>query len=191
MAAFPCSWGRCVRTAGSGLGGDGEKSSLLFPPSSLLQLAVRSKASEALPRLKSQSNATCVRALIIISHWEVLLWSFALSSLLIQLVTYFGEKLPVFFRQYSDCSIFRDFPPQGICQLSVTEESLSEHYSKTSWVSIGLLIALGPFWTVSSSSSQLGTSATRENCSWWYVVAGRGVGNYCWNLPNLQLLIFT
>lgn len=31
VAAFPWSSGRCGRTAGSGLGGDGEKSSLLFP----------------------------------------------------------------------------------------------------------------------------------------------------------------
>lgn len=144
-----------------------------FSPSSLLQLAVCSKATEAFPRLKSQSNAKCMGALFIIPHWEVLLWNFALSSLLIQLVTYFGEKLPIFFWQHNDCSIFRDFPSQGICQLSVTEESLSEH----SWVSIGLLTSLGQFWTV-CSSSQLGTAATRENCSWWYVVAGGGAGNY-------------
>ena len=48
--------------------------------------------------------------------------------------------------------------------LNMTEESLSEHYSKASWASIGLLIALTPLWTV-NSSSQSRTAAAGENCS--------------------------
>lgn len=47
---------------------------------------------------------------------EVVLGSFALSSQLIQTISYFGENLPVFFWQYDDCSIFCGFPPQGRSQ---------------------------------------------------------------------------
>lgn len=54
-------------------------------------------------------------------------------------------------------------------RFSSTKECLSEYYSKTNWVSIGLLIALNRIWT-KNCRSQSRTAAIEEYCSWWYVV---------------------
>lgn len=152
-----CCWLRAGRGGG--------KSDLFFPHTLLKPVCSRpQKLSQG---LTARPVPSAQELYLKFPHWEVLLCSFALSSLLIQPVTYFGEKLRVFFWQHSDCSVFHDLP-QGRCQAQHSKESLSEHDSKTSWVSVRFLIDLNPFWTM-NSCSQSRTSATK-NHSWWYVV---------------------
>lgn len=122
VAAFSWSIGRCVSIAGSGLGGEGEKSGLFFPHT-LLKPAVCSKAKEAFPGLNCQSNAKCTGALLIISLLRGFTLEFCFKLLLIQPVTCFGEKRPVFFWQRDDCSIFHDFSSKEIPGSALQEKT--------------------------------------------------------------------
>lgn len=106
---FSWSCGRCVGIASSRLRGETGKSSL-FSSILLKPSAICSEAREAFPRFNCQSNAKYIGALLIIPPLRgfALGFCFKLSA---NPATSFGEKLPVFFWQWDDCSVFHGFPP--------------------------------------------------------------------------------
>lgn len=171
---FTLSCGRCVSTLVQGWEGSGGNQALLHFPLDPFETCC-SPSRKSTQGVIARAVPNTQELQLQFPHWEALLQSFAFSSLLNTASHLFLERNYQFsFDSTMIAQSFMVFLIKVDARLNITKVSLFGHYGKTSWVSLGLLMALNSFLTMNRGQiSDKNSSHLGELQPWCVVQMGR------------------